>query len=151
MPKKGGVFTPQERKVAEVYARTGDQLYAAAKAGLSQGGASLALARPAVQQEVTRLQLQRLFDDVLPLAVDVHIDLLRNAATPAGARVQAVKLAYERTLALGEALGDKDPSEMTGAELAEAIQKLKRLASDKARLVLEGEVTEVKPAGDVFG
>jgi hypothetical protein len=153
MPRKGGKLTAGERSIAQSYAVTGDKAFAAVKAGLSvrAGTVDKALQRPAVQAEIARIQQEKLFNDVLPLAVAVHEAILRDPKAPAGARVQAVKLAYDRTLGRDEAFKGKDPHEMTPDELAKAIDELKRAAADKARPVLELEVVDDEPGEDVFG
>lgn len=102
--------------------------------------ASNVLARPAIAAEVARLQLERIANELLPLAVDVHKELLTGLAVPAGARVQAVKLAYDRAFGSQDAAGGKAPHEMTGAELAAEIDKLKRRAADLATPIIDGEV-----------
>lgn len=108
---------------------------------------SKALQTPHVQAEIARIQTERLFNEVLPLAVQVHIDLLTNPATPAGARVQAVKLAYDRTLGGDATSATKEPHEMTADELARAIDDAKLRAAalesvkaDRARPIIEGDL-----------
>jgi hypothetical protein len=120
---------------------TGDPTYSAAKAGYStpQPRGSEVLARPKVQAEIVRLQVARLFDEILPLAVEQHKALLTNALTPAGAKVQAIKLAYDRTLGRDDAAAGKDPSEMNGDELADAIDRLYRERAARAKPIVEHE------------
>lgn len=145
MPLKSGRQTPQESVLIDAYVATGDRQRAGEAAGYAHPAkqASNVLARPAVAAEVARLQLERISNELLPLAVDVHKELLTNKATPAGAKVQAVKLAYDRAFGSQDAAGGKQPHEMTGAELASEIEKLKRRASDLATPILEAE-----PAAD---
>jgi hypothetical protein len=110
-------------------------------------GGVLAIQTPHVQAEIARIQTERLFSEVLPLAIQVHIDVLTNPATPAGARVAAIKLAYDRTLG-GDATGnDKQPHEMTADELARAIDDarlraaaLESVKADRAKPVIEGDL-----------
>lgn len=137
MPLKNGHITAKERMVAKAAALTGEDVAETARrAGLTYMGASLALQRPAVQELVRREQQQRLFNEILPLAIEAHIRLLTDPATPAGARAQAVGLAYKHALP-GADLDGKDPSEMTGAELAQELQRLKRELSDRARPIID--------------
>jgi len=132
---------------------------AAAKAGYADvSSGSHALKRPDVQAEIARLQTERLFNEVLPLAVQVHIDLLTSPTTPAGAKVQAVKLAYDRTLGVEGAANAKQPHEMTPEELAKAIAEaklkaatLENVKADRARPVLEHEPGESAEEADIFG
>lgn len=137
MPIKGGKMTANERKVAEAFAATGDAKYAAFAAGMSpvSGGAQRALQRPAVAAEVTRIQTEKLFSELLPLAVKVHAEILADPKAPAGARVQAVKLAYDRTLGAQDGAQAKEPHEMTAEEIAEAIGKLEAIAMSRAKTV----------------
>lgn len=139
MPIKGGKMTPQEKAFAASYAETGNSRYAATKAGYSSPDqrASQALQRPAVQAEIARRQQELLFSQVLPLAVQVHLKILADEKAPAGARVQAVKLAYDRTLGLNEAMGGKEAHEMTAEEIAKAIEQLQRVAAERARPVMD--------------
>lgn len=141
MPDKTGRPTPQERAAIEAFVATGSKEQAGKAAGYAfpLQGASKALARPAIAAEVARLQLERIANELLPIAVDVHMELLTNKATPAGAKVQAVKLAYDRAFGSQDAAGGKQPHEMTGAELASEIEKLKRRKADLATPILEAE------------
>jgi hypothetical protein len=157
MPRKNGNLTRGEKLMAEGYAMTGNKAFAAMHAGVSHGAGTVdkALARPAVQAEIARIQQERLFSEVLPLAVQVHLDVLADPRTPAGARVQAVKLAYDRTLGTDEAGKSKDPHEMTPDELAKALADAKLRAAalehakaERARPIVEHEPA---PADDVFG
>jgi phage terminase small subunit len=146
MPFKGGRMTAMERAFIEPMARTGDAPYAAAKAGFAQPevqGYKLA-ARPAVRAEVARRVQDLLFNELLPLAYEAHKSLLKDT-TPAGARGQAVKLAYDRTLGLqnGEAEA-KEPSEMTYDELQASIARLR--AEQSAREEGAIDVTPANPS-----
>lgn len=143
MPRKNGNLTRQERAVAEAFAESGSQYVTALAAGVSQSGASRALQRPAVQAEIIRLQTERLTNDLLPLAVNAVSEILTNAKAPAGARIQAAKLVFDRTLGAQAGLGDKEPHEMSGSELADAIAKLEAMAAARAKPV-EAEVIEDK-------
>jgi len=145
----GAKMTSNERVFADAYARTADRNYAAEKAGYSGPAritAARALERPNVQAEIARIQTERLFNELLPAAIDCLKSIIVNDKAPAGARVQAAKVVFDRTLGRDDALGGKEPHEMTGAELAAAIEKLESHAASKARQV---EVVEVKP--DLFG
>lgn len=140
--------------MSEAYAATGDKHFAAFKAGVSptSNAVGKALQRPAVQVEVARAQQERLFNEVLPKAVEVHLRLLRDPKTPAGALVQAVKLAYDRTLGSEDATKHKEAHEMTPEELATAIATLQRVKSERATTVIDAEpIDEDAPEADIFG
>ena len=149
------ILTPQEKAFARTFAETGDRRFAAQTAGYkhAQVAASKALARPRVQAEVARVQNEILFSEILPLAVKVHKQILEDDRTPAGARVQAVKLAYDRTLGTDAEGRQKEPHEMSAEELAEAIAKLEQEAASKARdvtPVIEHEPSSIDDESDVF-
>ncbi len=149
MPLKNGQLTRQERSVAEQAALLGSAGAVARKLGASISGVHAALARPAVQAEIARQTQEKLFSDILPLAVAAHKRLLSDPRTPAGAVVQAVKLAYDRTLGTDEAMRGKEPHEMTPEELAQAIGTLERIAADRAKPV-HLEPVDDRPDGDIF-
>jgi hypothetical protein len=115
---------------------------------------SRSLQRPAVQAEIVRIQTERLFNDLLPAALTCLGSIIANDKAPAGARVQAAKVVIDRTLGRDDAFGGKEPHEMTGEELSEALAKataqieaLEARAAAKARPIDVIEVT--KP--DLFG
>nr|WIE92063.1 hypothetical protein P9270_002305 [Mesorhizobium sp. WSM4875] len=143
MKLRKGSLTRQEAAFATTMAATGDPTYSAAKAGYGspQPRGSELVARPKVQAEIVRLQTARLFDEILPLAVEQHKALLTNPLTPAGAKVQAIKLAYDRTLGREDAGSGKDPAEMNGDELAEAIERLYRERAARAKPIVDHEST----------
>jgi phage terminase small subunit len=145
MPKKGGKFTPQERTFVKHMAETGDKTYSATKAGYKtpEVVGHIVAAKPAIRAEIVHAQQEKLFNELLPLAVRVHAEILSDIKTPAGARVQAVKLVYDRTLGLDEALKGKEPHEMTPEELAKAIDALERVAAERARQVVP--IVDVEP------
>lgn len=155
MPDIKGRFTPQERKFVAGYAATGDRLYAAQTAGLAQPrtAASKMLAKPELQAEIARLQTEILYSKVLPLAVAQHAMLLMSDKTPAGAKVQAIKLAYDRTLGAENANDGKEPYEMTGDELARAVSDALVRVATHAQLVDADEATELQDTDedDAFG
>lgn len=128
---------------------------ASRKAGYADvSSGSHALKRQDVNAEIARIQAERLFNEVLPLAVQVHIDLLTSPSTPAGAKVQAVKLAYDRTLGSDQAGAGKEPHEMTPQELQKALDDarlqaaaLESVKADRARPIVDHEPSD----GDIFG
>lgn len=130
-------MTYAETRIAEVMAETGNREFAAHKAGVkySSGAVDRAMQRPAVLNEIARIQQEKLFSELLPLAVKVHAEILADPKAPAGARVQAVKLAYDRTLGAQDGAQAKEPHEMTAEEIAEAIGKLEAIAMSRAKTV----------------
>lgn len=155
MPMNDGRMTPQERVFSEKMAATGDKHYSAYAAGYSQPavGAHRALQRPAIQAEIARIQQERLFNELLPAAVNCLSEIITSPKMPAGARVQAAKLVFDRTLGADDARQGKEPHEMTGEELANAINTLERIAAERAKPVqqLEGSAIVDDLEEDIFG
>lgn len=134
---------------------TADAAYSGTKAGYkSERAAYLALQRPAVQEEIRRAQVERLFQEALPLAVKTLCDIMADERQPAGARVQASKIALDRTLGDPNQAQSKQPHEMTPEELAKAISEaklaaaaLEHVAADRAKPIIEHDAT---PAPGIF-
>lgn len=140
------VQSPQERTFIQRYVATGDAQRAAAEAGYSQPRSQgyQALARPNVQAEVFRLQMERLTNEALPLAIDTLVACMRAPAAPWAAKNQAAKIALEYTAGRDGAGKDKDPHEMTADELNERIAALEARKVELARPI-EAEVVETAP------
>lgn len=152
MPLKSGKLTRPERVFSEKFAATGDAAYAGAKAGYGSNQATwAAMQRPAIQEEIRRVQIERLFQEALPLAVKTLCDIMGDERQPAGARVQASKIALDRTLGDPSQAQAKQPHEMTPEELQKAISEaklsaaaLEHVAADRAKPVIDHE-TEATP------
>lgn len=149
MPTKTGRYTPSEAAFIKEYARTGQATAAAQRAGYRapQPSASHNLANPAIQAAIAAEQTKILFSEALPAAVHCLISLVKDARAPAGARVQASKVILDRTLGSQDGAGAKDPAEMTAEELQRRIDELNRLASDRAKPILD---LEPEPAAAGF-
>lgn len=135
-----------ERKFASTYAETRSTVYSAAKAGYArptvQGAETLAKA--GVQEEIRRRLVQRLHEEAAPLAVATLCQIMGDERQPAGARVQASKIALDFTLRDTEQGASVSPHEMTPEQLARAINhgKLKvaafeHVAADRAKPVID--------------
>lgn len=150
MPDKTGRLTPQEDRFVDRYVATGDAVYSAEKAGYGSPAAraSQNLAKAAIQSEIRARQTERLWGDVLPLAIGELERGLREPTTPWGAKSALIKLAMDRTLGASDAAEGKQPHEMTPDELARAIEQLKREASDRAKPI---EVVEVEESATTNG
>ncbi len=150
MPYKNGTNTPQEKAFIVAMAATGDPVESARRAGYAHPGARAhdLMNRPKIGAEVAKMQMERITGELLPLAVDALKRLLINPKTPAGAVVQAAKVVMDRSF--GEDGKDgKAPHEMTGDELARALDRLRHEAVDRARPVIEG-TTSAQPAPNVM-
>lgn len=143
-------MTYAETRIAEVMAATGNKRYAAldAKVSPTSGAVERALARPAVQEEIRRQQVAKLFKEALPAAVQCLVSIMTDAKAPAGARVQASKVVLDRTLGQQDDGDRKEPHEMTSAELADAISKLEAMAAERAKPIDSAQ--EVRNDGDIF-
>lgn len=144
MPDKTGRTTQQEKTFIAAMAATGDRTYAARQAGYSQPSrdAGRTLSRPGVQAEIARLQVERLFSEALPAAVDCLVSIIRSDKAPAGARVQAAKVVLDRTLGSEDAGKPREPHEMNPDELAKEIDKLTRIAAERATPVISSSIDE---------
>jgi hypothetical protein len=155
LPLKNGRFTPQEKAFVRHMASTNDPVYAAAKAGSrhpDSRGYQL-MSKPAIKNAVMAEAERILRDELLPLALETHKRLLSDKATPAGAQVTAVKLAYDRTLGVDDGKQAKEPSEMTYDELQASIEELQQQRdslADQARDVTPVESVNVADPSSVF-
>ena len=146
----------KHRAAVKAFAETSDKEYAAFKAGYSPASSVIdkIIRRPDSQAEIARIQTARLFNELLPLAVSAHIDLLKPE-TPAGARAKAVDMAYKYTIGQTGGPDDKDPASMTAEELAREsarmraqVAMLEGLAGDRARPIDDAVVEIVEPIED---
>lgn len=151
MPLKSGRLTPKERVFVKHMVATNDQTYAAEKAGYASPVMSGSRLAKSLAQNVQAEQQKRIETELLPLAVDVHSALLRDKSTPAGAKVSAVKLVYDMTIAKPDAgAAGKEPHEMNTAELQELLRQgedrlaaLRRMAADRAKPVIDAESSAI--------
>ncbi len=138
MPRKGGRLTPQERTAAKVFADTGSVGFAGFKAGYKHlPTVSAALERSAVQAEIREIQLARLHNDLLPLAMDTIQQALTEPTVPWGSKMVASKIVLDRAYGPGKEGERKDPSEMTAEELQAALDKVRRELADRAKPIVE--------------
>ncbi|MBZ9706085.1 hypothetical protein LB543_05045 [Mesorhizobium sp. ESP7-2] len=142
-------MTRKEIGFSAAMAATGDAGYAAAKVGAKQplSRAHEMLRRPAVQAEIRALQLARLHNDLLPLAINTLETALTDPVVPWGSKMVASKIVLDRVYAPGEAGAGKDASEMTGDELQTAIDRLRREASARAKPIVDVEPVEQPKTG----
>ncbi|QIG74368.1 hypothetical protein EVC08_056 [Rhizobium phage RHph_N65] len=153
MPRKGEQWTAQERVFVNNMAATGDKTYSATQAGYKHPAikAHAVLARPAVQEEIRKEQLARLFKEALPAAVNCLVSIITDSKAPAGARVQASKVVFDRTLGAAEGAEAKEPHEMTSEEIAKAIAQLEQVAFERAKPVENAQsAQEVRNTSDIF-
>jgi phage terminase small subunit len=148
MPDKTGRLTPMERQFVKHYASTNDAAYSAAKAGYgapATRGSELAH-KPAIVAAARAEALETLAGRILPLAARRHLEMLNDKLCTGQTLNRAIELAYKYGFGDQADKPAKQPHEMTGEELAEAISTLKRAAADKARPVIEHETPEADAA-----
>ena len=145
MPSKSGKKTPQERAFVKYMGETGLPKYSAEKAGYKAPDVSACqlMQREGIRKDVLAVQLERMNNTLLPLAVAAIERLLTDKKTPAGAVVQAAKLVMDRTLGSDDA-NTKAPHEMTGEELARQLDRLRQEAAARSKPVIDGQVIEQK-------
>lgn len=122
-------------------ARTGDQEYAAHKAGYSApavSGSQL-VRRPDVMAEV-RLETSRILARAGVIAAERLAKIVADPKSKDSDAIAAAKVILPQ--ALGQAADGKQPHEMTGEELQRAIDQLRREAGDRAKVIDAVEVVE---------
>lgn len=138
MPRKNGRLTAQELQIAHAAAATGeDYAETARRAGVSYGGAYKALQRPAVRALMLKEQQSRLVNEALPLAIDTLLGVMGDRAAAQGVRVRAAEVTLKYALKPEGDAADKDPSQMTGEELHELAQRLRRELADRAKPIID--------------
>jgi phage terminase small subunit len=145
MPLKSGRLTPQETVFVERYARTNDARYAAEKAGYSPRSIAARASEnandPAILAHVARLRRSMLQTASIE-AVDVLIEGMRDEKAPRQARTNAATAVLKYATAEIADGGAKELHEMSAAELAAALARVKaRDAAAEAR----GAAVDVEP------
>lgn len=139
MPLKSGKMTPQERIFTKAYAASGDAATAALKAGYARQDQGYVVARRSgVAEEVRKLALARLTSEALPIAVATLIEVMTDKNQRGSARNMAAKIVIDRTLGEKGGADGKEAHELTGEELARAIEDLEREAAARAKPVNPG-------------
>lgn len=151
MPTKTGRRTDKEALFIGHLAATGDEKFAAMKAGYSnpqvQGWQKAN--NPAIAEAVRKVQLARLNNDLLPKSLDLLETVLMDPKEATRNRITAAQTVLKYSLGARDGGEEKEAHEMTPAELQARIDTLRRTLADKARPVLEHEPDQAK--GDVFG
>ena len=150
MPRKDGQMTYKEQRIAEVMAETGNRKFAAFVTNTPYGSGQVdkIVNKPAVQEEIRRQQVAKLFQEALPAAVTCLVSIMTDAKASAGARVQASKVVLDRTLGDKDEGQRKEPHEMSAEEIAKAIDELERVAFERAKSVDSAQ--EVRKSDDIF-
>ena len=144
MPVKTGKLTPQEAQFVGHLAATGDPTYSAKMARYSQPQAQgwQKSHNPAIVEAVRKAQVTRLNNDLLPKSLDLLERVILDDTEATRNRITAAQTVLKYSLGGKDGADDKDPHEMTPAELQARIDTLRRAAADKARPVIEGQAIE---------
>ncbi len=162
MGRKPGRAKAMRRTFVKVMAATGDQTYAAHKAGYSnpETDGSRLMAKQAIKESVMDAQLQRVRTEGVIVAADALIEIAGNKTLPPGARTQAATKLWDISLKDRENGGAaKEVHEMSAAELQAERRRLEMLAAVAAREIeeregslIDAEVVEIEQAeAGVFG
>lgn len=150
MPLKDGSMTEREAIFAGYMAATGDATYSAAKAGYPRPPVDgwKRAHNPALMENVRRVQMARLNNDLLPAALDLIERVILDDKENTRNRLTAAKIVVDRTLGqVQDGAESKEPHEMTAAELQARIERLRREQADRAKPVIDAEPS---PAAGVF-
>jgi phage terminase small subunit len=141
MPLKSGNMNRQERAFSEVFARTGDATFSAAKAGYSSPAkrAHQNLQKPAIQAEIIKHQQQILVGELLPASTVVLAAMLNleTAGVPWSARAQAAKIVRSEVAGMADNKGAKDFSDMTADEIHQAIEDARRQLAERSKPIVD--------------
>lgn len=143
LPLKNGRLTPLERAHARHFADSGSMAEAARRAGGHPANAKDVLTRPAVVAEVQRLQMERLNNEALPLAIDTLLACMRAPAAPWAAKNQAAKIALDHTIGRDNGAAAKPDHEMTAQEIQAEIVRLEARRIELERPTIDGEAEQV--------
>lgn len=149
----GSNFTTKERAFIKEYAATGNRQHAAKVAHYAGNNISAVMQRPAVLAAIAAEQERRVYEELLPAAVNCLRELITNNNTPAGARVSACKIVFDQSIGReSEKNREKAPHEMTGEELQSTLDRLRHEAALRAHEIIDGvaEAVEETPESDLF-
>lgn len=153
LPDHKGRLTEQEKKYVSIVAETGNARLAAKEAGYKAPHVSAyqKLNNPTILAEVSRLQTEKLVTELAPIALATLQDVMTSKTAPAAARVQAAKVVLDKGgVGVRTADGEgKEPHEMSGDELANAIMKLTAVVEERRRTTIDVTPTPVAE-GSIF-
>lgn len=140
----------RQKAFVQAFVETGNATKAAEMAGYAarhaQSIGSRLASRPDIARQIRVQQMAFAQAYLVPAANQAILTILKDSKAPAGARVQAARLAYEAGGVMpekGEEGGAKELHEMTAEEL--------RAALDKVEAALAGQAVDVTPEEGIFG
>jgi len=125
----------------EQTAATGNPVYAAAIAGYKQPAprASQNMAKPEIVAGIRALEMKRMSNEALPLAVNTVVRAMTDPGVPWAQQLKAADITFKYVLANGEENDIKALHEMTGEQLTSAMSLLQARLSEIAKPVIEHE------------
>ena len=138
MRLKKGVMTPRQKIFASAYVETGNDRTAAKLAGyeaLRKSGPTN-LENPTVLAEIRRIQLARLTNEALPLALNHIVRTLSDENAPIRDKTMVAKIVLDKVTGENQA-SDKELHELTGAELQATIAKLHDVLKERQAVTIE--------------
>lgn len=143
MPLKTGELTRREQDFAHAYVECGmNRQKAERAAGYAPGSGITALARPAVIEMIDQILMARL-GEVAAAGTKWALDAFKPESKVAdGTKARLLDTALKYRLAAKET-AEKDPADMSAAELAAAIETLEKIKA--------GQAQDVTPAAPEAG
>ncbi|AUQ95960.1 hypothetical protein PhaeoP66_03218 [Phaeobacter inhibens] len=156
MPRKSGKRTGRERVFVEHMAASGDAVYSATQAGYAHPpSAAVQLSqRPAIAAAIKRKELDRVTNDLLPLATDRVEKILKDPKENSRVVLAAAKLVWDRSFGGQDGDGSKEPHEMTADELQNRIAQLRDIQTalaNGAKDITPPEAGQDAPESGAFG
>ena len=131
-------MTPRQKIFANAYVETGNDRTAAKLAGyeaLRKSGPAN-LENPTIMAEVRRIQLARLTNEALPLAMNHIVRTLSDENAPIRDKTMVAKIVLDKVTGENQA-SDKELHELTGAELQATIGKLHEVLKERQAVTIE--------------
>lgn len=102
-----------------------------------------------VRDEIARIQADRLWNEALPLAVNVILSVLKDEKAKAADRLRASNMVLDRTIGAHGAGNEKPLEEMTLEELQKRIEMAEAARAEEAKPVDATRVDDAPAPGDV--
>lgn len=148
MRLRKGSMTAQQREFAKVFAGVANATTAAAVTGYSSPSKYGAqnLENPTILAEIRRIQLARLTNEALPLALNHIVRTLSDENAPIRDKTMVAKIVLDKVTGENQA-SDKELHELTGAELQATIAKLHDVLKERQAVTIEHQLEPEKVPG----